>query len=107
TMTVKPFPRHRQQVRNFALVWSGITLLIGACTFISIYAATGIVVNNAAAAGNRNVAPASINVNAGAGLATQEAAAVALQATATLIQNAAPATNTSVAAPTLVQNAAA
>src|SRR5450432_4170261 len=36
-----PANPNRRQVRTFALVWTGLTLLIGACTFISIYAATG------------------------------------------------------------------
>jgi len=33
---------HRRQVRYFALVWTAITLLIGACTFAVVYAATGL-----------------------------------------------------------------
>ncbi|MEP7288538.1 MAG: beta-galactosidase [Chloroflexota bacterium] len=55
TMMPTP-PRRRQQVRNFALIWSGITLMIGACTFISIYAATGIAAN-----AKGNLAPVSIS----------------------------------------------
>jgi hypothetical protein len=108
TMTVKPLPRHRQQVRNFALVWTGITLLIGACTFISIYAATGIVANNSTA-GNRSVAPVSINVSGSPSQepTAQQVVAVAAQTTATLPPNGPPPTNTSAAAPTLVSNGAA
>jgi hypothetical protein len=49
-------PRHRQRVRSFALIWTGITLLIGALTFIAIYAGTGV-------AASRGIAPASITVN--------------------------------------------
>src|SRR5258706_14631686 len=85
TMTVHA-PRHRQQVRNFALIWMGITLMFGACTFIAIYAATGVVAN-----GNRGLAPAGIvakPTNTPADLPTVEA--VAAQTTAT---PAAPATN--------------
>jgi hypothetical protein len=32
---------HRRQVRYFAMAWTGITLLLGAATFIAVYAATG------------------------------------------------------------------
>src|SRR5690349_5077029 len=98
TMTVHA-PRHRQQVRNFALIWMGITLMFGACTFIAIYAATGVVAN-----GNRGLALAGIAAkptNTPADLPTVES--VAAQLTATL---AAPATNTkppAADAPTLVQ----
>jgi hypothetical protein len=41
-----PRQQHRQQVRGFALVWTGLSLLIGAATFIAIYAGTGILSNN-------------------------------------------------------------
>src|SRR5215470_9535781 len=57
TMTVGT-PRHRQQVRTFAMVWAGITLLIGACTFISIYAATGVAASN----NNQGLPAAAITV---------------------------------------------
>ena len=92
TMTVgKP---HRQQVRTFAMVWAGITLMIGACTFISIYAATGVAASN----NNRGLPAAAITVKgtstpdestnqaadpAQAITATTEPANVALQVTAT------------------------
>lgn len=48
-----PVPHHRQRVRYFAFIWTGLTLLIGACTFISVYAATGIAVS-------RGIAPVGI-----------------------------------------------
>jgi len=32
---------HRRQVRYFAIAWTGITLLLGAATFVAVYAATG------------------------------------------------------------------
>lgn len=32
---------HRRQVRYFAMFWSGLTLIVGAVTFLSVYAATG------------------------------------------------------------------
>jgi len=33
--------RIRRQMRGFVLIWTGITALMGACTFIAIYAAYG------------------------------------------------------------------
>lgn len=84
TMTVGK-PRHRQQVRTFAMVWAGITLLIGACTFISIYAATGV----AAAGNNRGLPAAAISMLSTSTSAatvdqpTAQVASVALQVTAT------------------------
>ncbi len=51
-------PRHRQRVRNFALVWTGITLLVGALTFLSIYVATGVVT-----ASTTGLPPANITTN--------------------------------------------
>jgi hypothetical protein len=51
-------PRHRQQVRTFAMIWAGLTLLIGACTFVSIYAATGVAASN----NNRGLPAAAITL---------------------------------------------
>jgi hypothetical protein len=96
-------PRHRQQVRTFALIWAGLTLLIGAATFAVIYAATGLANTNtqtAAPSGitvQENVVPVNntnntTNNNLGNG---QPLAAVAAQVTATLVPTSgAPATNT-------------
>lgn len=42
---------HRRQVRYFALVWTGITLLVGAFTFAAVYTATGVAARNGAGAG--------------------------------------------------------
>ncbi len=67
TMTI---PKHRQQTRGFAIVWTGITLIMGACAFIAIYAATGIVVSN------RAIPPAPISVAAAKVQATSETTAV-------------------------------
>jgi hypothetical protein len=33
--------RFRRQVRNFALIWAGVTFIMGAVTFVAIYAAYG------------------------------------------------------------------
>jgi hypothetical protein len=93
-------PRHRQRVRAFALVWAGITLVLGALTFLAIYAATGIVTSP-----GRGIAPASFTTdNAGGAGSNAQASTnvpqtmpqVALvQVTATLLPTvAAPATNT-------------
>lgn len=61
--------QRRRQVRIFAFVWMGITLIIGAITFAGIYTATGIAARAAAGSGNVNVnqnqvqppAPAEVN----------------------------------------------
>lgn len=45
TVTIK-VPRQRQRVQIFAFIWAGITLIFGAGTFVSVYAATGIVSNH-------------------------------------------------------------
>lgn len=63
TMTI---PKHRQQVRGFAIVWTGITLIMGVCAFIAIYAATGIMVSN------RAVPPAPISIAAAKAQATSD-----------------------------------
>ena len=40
-MANTPKTRFRRQVRNFSLLWAGITFIMGATTFIAIYAAYG------------------------------------------------------------------
>ena len=40
-MSSAPRTRFRRQVRNFALIWAGITFILGATTFIAIYAGYG------------------------------------------------------------------
>lgn len=40
----------RRQVRYFAIAWSGLTLLMGALTFIAVYAATGLAAPRTASA---------------------------------------------------------
>ncbi len=110
TLTVGT-PRHRQQVRTFALVWTGITLLIGACTFIVVYAATGRVADNSQAAAPVNVVPQDSLMpgNNKANNDNSQIAVVVAQSTATLAPTQAPpATNTkpAQAAPTTDQSAA-
>jgi hypothetical protein len=92
-------PRHRQRVRNFAIAWTGVTLLFGALSFIAVYAATGIAAN--AANTTRGLAPVSITTNNDTAITetSQSPSAVPLvamaQVTATSGQPAAvPATNT-------------
>jgi hypothetical protein len=51
-MASTPKARFQQQVRNFALIWVGITFIMGATTFIAIYMAYGSLTNT----GLRNVA---------------------------------------------------
>src|SRR5579859_7745209 len=65
TMSVqKPAgPHPRRQLRTFALAWTGLTLFFGACTFISIYAATGAAAN-AGNVANKGIPPASVAQNA-------------------------------------------
>ncbi len=40
---MKPKNTIRRQVRTFAIAWTGITVLMGACTFFAIYIAYGVV----------------------------------------------------------------
>ncbi len=47
-----PKTRFRRQVRNFALTWTGITFIMGAATFIAIYAAYGSLVASSDSLGN-------------------------------------------------------
>jgi len=107
TVTVGiPQQRHRQRVRNFALVWAGVTLLIGACTFIAIYATTGVL------ASARGLPSVNITTNTNAQQPGDDPiAAVAAQITATPFT--VPATSTKAvatqpaAAPTQAQAAPA
>lgn len=46
-MANTPKARFRKQVRNFTLIWSGITFIMGAVTFIAIYAAAGSLTSSA------------------------------------------------------------
>src|SRR5258708_3328591 len=73
-------PPHRQHVRTFALAWTGLTLVIGACTFISIYAATGLAASGIGT-GTSGIAPAAIspNITQTPGDGTQPVAAVPTQ----------------------------
>src|SRR5258708_1207323 len=83
TMTIHG-PRHRQQVRNFALIWTGVTLLVSALTFIAIYATT------APASANRGIPPAGIVAQTSGTQDSTSVEAVALQVTATPADNTQP-----------------
>jgi hypothetical protein len=48
--------RARKQLRGFVLIWTGITLVMGACTFIAIYAAYGALAGAGATSGRNNIA---------------------------------------------------
>jgi len=50
---------HRQGIRGFALIWTGITLLIGVATFAAIYSATGASMNSSFNNG-RGIVPAAL-----------------------------------------------
>lgn len=43
TTTMRPRNKRRGQIRTFAIVWTGITLVMGACTFFAIYIAYGVI----------------------------------------------------------------
>ena len=43
TRTVRPKTSTRKQIRTFAIAWTGITLVMGACTFFAIYIAYGAI----------------------------------------------------------------
>jgi hypothetical protein len=56
TLNVPP-KQQRTQIRNFAIIWTGLTLLMGAAAFVAIYGATGIYVTT----GNRfGLTPAAL-----------------------------------------------
>lgn len=48
--------RRRRQIRDFALVWTAITVIMGACTFVAIYTAYGSLNQDAANPNQRQVA---------------------------------------------------
>jgi polysaccharide biosynthesis protein PslG len=48
--------RVRKQLRGFVLIWTGITVVMGACTFIAIYAAYGALAQNTGSSGRNNLA---------------------------------------------------
>lgn len=52
--------RVRRQLRDFVLVWTGITVVMGACTFIAIYAAYGALSQNTNSGSRNNLALPSI-----------------------------------------------
>lgn len=52
--------RVRRQLRDFVLVWTGITVVMGVCTFIAIYAATGALTQNTGSGSRNNLALPSI-----------------------------------------------
>ncbi len=55
-MANTPRARFRRQVRSFALLWMGITFILGAITFIAIYAAYGSLTGTTPTDNLRNIA---------------------------------------------------
>jgi hypothetical protein len=55
-MSSSPRTRFRRQVRNFTLIWAGITFIMGVTTFIAIYAAYGALTGTTTSDTLRNVA---------------------------------------------------
>jgi len=72
-----PRKPHRNQVRSFAIVWTGLTLLMGAAAFVAIYATTGIYVNNGSRFGLTPAALAGAAVSPATQAPTQEPAVIA------------------------------
>ena len=54
-MANTPRARFRRQVRNFTLIWIGITFIMGVTTFIAIYAAYGTLTGTSTGDSLRNV----------------------------------------------------
>ncbi len=54
-MANSPKARFRRQIRNFTVIWSGITFIMGATTFIAIYAAAGSLTGASGSDNFRNV----------------------------------------------------
>jgi hypothetical protein len=48
--------RVRRQLRDFVLIWTGITVVMGACTFIAIYATYGALSQNPTGSSRNNLA---------------------------------------------------
>lgn len=72
TTTTHVLSSHRRQVISFTLVWTALTLLIGAATFVAIYATTGVIMNTSQSgsqpSGQSNPAiPAVVAYNAASG----------------------------------------
>src|SRR5215216_1859937 len=66
-MANTPRGRFRRQVRNFTLIWAGITFIMGVTTFIAIYAAYGSLTGTSTGDTLRNVAiPTGTNAPEGA-----------------------------------------
>ncbi|MEO8396420.1 MAG: endo-1,4-beta-xylanase, partial [Chloroflexota bacterium] len=55
-MANTPRTRFRRQIRNFTLIWAGITFIMGVTTFIAIYAAYGSLTGTSTGDTLRNVA---------------------------------------------------
>ncbi len=96
-----PRARFRRQIRNFALIWAGITFIMGATTFIAIYAAYGSLIGTSTTNDSlRNVAiPTGTSPAAAAALPTSTPQPTATASPQTVAQAATQA-ETSVPQPT-------
>ncbi len=56
TTTTAARTRVNRQLRGFVLIWTGITIVMGACTFIAIYAAYGALAQNPGSGERNNLA---------------------------------------------------
>lgn len=88
---------HRRQVRYFALIWTGITLIFGAFTFAAVYTATGLAARNAAGTPAYQVPPPAGPESAAALVAQITATPFPTLAPTQTLPPAPPATNTSAA----------
>lgn len=99
-MSAKPSPSPlRRQIRTFVIVWMGITLLMGACTFFAIYAAYGALTQNANPRQSNLVLPNNTGSQLVASTPIPTRAIVAQAATATQEVQQPPAAKTQNAAP--------
>lgn len=55
-MSSQTLARRRKQVRDFVIIWTGITIVMGACTFLAIYTAYGALNQAETNPNQRNIA---------------------------------------------------
>ncbi len=103
-MASTPRTRFRRQVRNFALIWAGITFIMGVTTFIAIYAGYGSLTGSSDSLRNIAIPTGTLAVSqaavapTSAPLPTQPPPTAALPTTAAVVQ--ATPQDTSTPAPT-------
>ncbi len=83
-MATPSLVRRRRQIRSFVLVWTAITFVMGACTFVAIYATYGALAQNLNGQRSRLALPttsATLAVVAPTPIPTRQVAAAAPTAT--------------------------